>query len=303
MAGNVQNIIRKVQKLLELAKGQNNNSEAEANAAMEKAQSLMAAYNLNLSLLEEETGAKQEGRSKEQSTKSAQYRYQQRLWHAVSASNFCWHWTVSCWRTKEGKPAQKATKRHCVVGRESNVNVTTQMALYLEQTMERLVPVTNSERLGRYAISWKTGCAERLIERIEERSESLKRKSDAVGTSTGDGKGLTLQSVEDREYRENYDFLYGEGSWAARQKRMADIRASQESTTLTTEEAEEKPETESQRKARERRYERMERQAAAKRRKEAEKIDWRAYDAGSSAAESISLDAQVERGKDTRRIS
>lgn len=147
-------IIRKIQKLLALGTATRNNSEEEAAAAMAKAQELLAAYNLDLAIVEQAAltpeaqarAAASEKREKTEIDKGALYQWQRDLWKAVAEANFCWYWRV---RKQEEYPSRKYKDRHVVLGRESNVLATQLMAEYLIEAMDRLLPFQGPERMYR----------------------------------------------------------------------------------------------------------------------------------------------------------
>lgn len=321
-------IIRKIQRLLALGQSPN---EAEANLAMAKAQELLAKHNLEMAMVTDAvvaggtTQAAPEKREKARISRSAQYQWQRNLWKAIAEANFCWHSIVEVYDGKrgEGKRSKVPVKRHMIIGRESNVIAVRLMGEYLEDTMERLLITvggfSNQERLGRSAISWKTGCADRLVERIEAQAEERKRESDATrpeGTSTS--TAIVLRDVYQSEYQANYDCKYGEGAWARKLLRDAEWEAGQAERQAKAEaeriQAEKEwleylqTETPEQKKAREkeeakqrlreaRASERMWRSWERQRRAEARKTDSRAYDAGNQAGSNISLNAQVAEGR------
>lgn len=225
------NIVRKIQKLLALAQSSN---EAEANLAMARAQELLAEYNLELAAVK---GAYVEGGTnapepeKRERTKipySAFYKYQQQLWRALAEANFCWYWVADTTeeygkRTDIGiEVRHRKVKRHMLLGTESNVIVVRMMGEYLEDTMERILPFPNTERLSRSAISWKTGCAERLVQRINllaaERMEAITKPTESGCTA------IALRDVIQAEYEANYDAAYGAGAWAKSRQRQEDAK-------------------------------------------------------------------------------
>ncbi len=316
-------IIRKIQKLLALGQSPN---EAEAALAMARAQTLLAKYNLDCAMVTEThvaggtVGAPEEKREKTRISRSAQYRWQRDIWKAIAEANFCWHSIVEVFEGKRGKGTSKVrVKRHMILGRESNVIAVRLMGEYLEDTMERILPYPNSERLSRAAISWKTGCAARLIERIEQQAEERKQ---ADVRPAGESTALVLlRDVYQREYAANYDFRYGAGAHARRLLQDAEWQqgqAAREERARIEQEKKEKEwleylqnESPEQKRAREKKeanerlrqeraWERQTRSWERERIREASRLDRSAYRSGRSAAESINIGAQVketEKGK------
>ena len=316
-------IIRKIQKLLAL--GQSSN-EAEANLAMARAQELLAKHNLEMAMIKDAVVAggtvqAEEKREQTRISRSAQYKWQQSLWRAIAEANFCWYSVAEVFEGKRGTKSATSkvrVKRHLILGSESNVIAVRIMGEYLEDTMERILPFPNNERLSRSAISWKTGCAERLQERIEAMAEERKRASDAARPAEGSGTALVLRDVYQREYAANYDVRYGKGAharmlasnaeWeAGRAEREAKAKADREQAErewleyLQNEtpvqkkarEREEAKEREREAKARERRW----RSWDAEARRNARKIDGDAYRAGKQDGDTISLDSQLPEGR------
>lgn len=312
-------VIRKIQKLLELGHSSN---EAEANLAMARAQELLAKYNLDVAMVKETVveggtvAAAPEKREKTKVSRSAQYAWQRQLWKTLAEANFCYHWITKVYEGKRGsgKQSKVPVKRHMVLGRESNVLVVSMMGAYLEDTMERILPYPNSERMSRSALSWKAGCAERLCERINENAERMKRES---VNASADSTALVLRDVFQREYTANYDACWGAGAWTRKQIADSQWEAGREERQQQAEAEtlrKEKEwllylqnETPQQKKEREREDEKKrlrEERANARwvnsyhkeRARERAKVDGEAYDSGREHAESISLSTQVSDG-------
>jgi hypothetical protein len=315
------NVIRKIQKLLALGQSPN---EAEAALAMARAQELLAKHNLEFAVVTATAVAggtvapAEEKREKAKVSRSAQYRWQRDMWAAIAEANFCWHWITDVFEGKRGvgRMSKVPVKRHMILGRESNVIAVRLMGEYLEDTMERLLPFPNSERMSRAANSWKSGCAERLVERIQLQAEQRKADSDAC-KPTGATTALVLRDVYTSEYQANYDACYGAGHYAQRMLADAEWEAEREEreaqAVLDREKAEREwleylqAETPAQKKTRETK-EAKERRANEnrqarqywtwdnERRKEAGRIDYSAYRSGRQVAETINLGAQVKEG-------
>lgn len=337
-------IIRRIQKLLtmgEHGKGsEDEHTRAEAMASLAKAQTLLAEHNLNYAMVMSQVvaggtvEAAPEKREKTRMGRAAKYKWQRELWAALAKTNFCWWWIVEVYEGKRNTSSTTSkvpVKRHMILGRESNVLVVRMMGEYLEDTMERILPYPNRERLSRAAISWKAGCAEELVERMEEQAERMRKQSEKARAKAGAGSmALSLRDVNQFEYEMNYDARYGLGSF--RRKLLRDEEwekgAEERERKAKEEEAEEERKyleylqslSPEQRKAREReeaaerrRQERNEarrnarwdrgywgRQSAG----EADKTDHRAKQAGREAGKSISLAVQVTDGRknDTKRL-
>lgn len=320
-------IIRKIQKLLNLA---NNPNEQEASAAMGKAQELLAKYNLEFATVKEaqvQGGIAQqaapEKREKTKMNRSAQYLWQRKLWSTLAESNFCFHWITHVYEGKRGNTntiSKVAVKRHMILGRESNVIAVRLMGEYLEDTMEQLLPYPNKERLSRAAISWKSGCTDRLCKRIEEKFNQMKDPgADGPTVSTA----LVLRDVVQAEYEANYDVQHGAGAWLRRQEHEQEWKANREKRDAAyeakrLEEEQEllrqlQAETPADKRARERKEQakRLRQERANERSwrtyyrqqaRENNKRDWEAYAAGSKTGAKINLGPQTEKAEERRQI-
>jgi hypothetical protein len=311
-------IVEKIKKLFAMANRASNNdgssNEQEASAAMAKAQELLAKYNLDMKTIQDSAKRTANGevetakRDKQQINRSAMYTWQRTFWAGLAEANYCFHWITPA-RAKTNKGADRWVKRHVILGSEANVAAVTVMGEYLTETMERLLPYTNKERLSRSAISWREGCAVRLIERIQEKMEAMKRS----GFKAADGTQVTALAVVDvheKEYAANYDAAYGAGAYARSKQRSAEWTAQAAQRTRDAEEEKarllgsETPEQREQREARElkaaakqrakdaawtERYYRREARKAARR-------DLAAYARGCKKADSVNLDAQIKDG-------
>lgn len=307
-------IIAKIQKLFALANQSKNNSEAEANSAMAKAQELLAKYNLDMAVIndavQKDAVKKDDAGPREQVrvSRSAMYRWQQEFWKALSELNYCFHWTTV---VSEEHPKRKGyfrqVKRHVILGSQVNVAVVQMMGDYLTEVMERELPYPNTERLSGSAISWREGCAQRLIERLQEKAEEMKRG----GFKAEDGSNVTALAVVDlheKEYAANYDARYGAGAyvrmkrneaeWQERYARHAKEAAEEKARQLgseTPEQREQRQNQEIKEAAKQRardaawwnRHQRRQARIDARR-------DLAAYARGTKKADSVNLDSQVK---------
>lgn len=317
-------IINRIQLLLKLANS--NPSETEAALALGKAQALMAEFNLDAATVADSTPA-DEKRSKTKIDRGAKFKWQRDLWKALAKANFCWYWTVDQPKVLTIAPAsdsedmgypskrgQSKSKRHMLLGRRNNVSAVVLMGEYLEDAMSRLCPYP---RLSWAGNSWKAGCAERLVSRIRQKAEELKKAS---GESTGDATGTALMTLTDvyaAEYRLNYDALHGAGAhdrkliqdetWE-REAKEAEERREREWLDYLQNEPPLQKKLREKEEARERRrqeknWERRRYSGWGRSRKsDAESVHEEAYSAGSKAGSSIGLDSQVSRGAEPRRL-
>lgn len=304
-------LIGRIQALMSKTEA-NGCTEAEAQAAAEKVQELLRQHNLDLAVLE---GSGRKGKEKRQETKfvgSAAYEHQRYLMDVIAETNFCMVWVINDQRMARGRLHK--TKSYVVLGREANVITTIEMFKYLNGAIEDLVPVPNTERNSRWALSWKAGCSVRLRERLRDRAKAAKAASEAAkaqapaGNGGSPGTALTLSDVYDSEYAQNYDARFGEGAWARSLARQAEWEKNREhyEAERAAREAKRKAEheemlakmTPSQRKAYEAREKAREEREQARnerrwKRQEA-RVDWGAYYEGREAGDDIGLDDQIE---------
>ena len=319
-------IVKRVEKLLALANRKKGNEE-EAAAAAAKAQEMLAAYNIDMAMVEQGSGTS--GRREQQKVKGGTYLYQRDLWRAVAELNFCLYWTSSKWTFREvtrrdhwgGKYKEDVWSlryQHRVVGRTVNVKLTETMAGYLEQTIERLVmdrlDNQNNLRFSRWAVSYRKGAAARIIEKVRDRRDEIeaeeaerKRKAEQEAARKGVSTAttLTLADVRKSERDANMDFLYGEGYSAERDRKRREAAeeaakaeaAYAEWAAANPEEA--RKEEEKQRKADERYWARR----RGRRSKASDNLDHSAYWAGYDAAEKVGIDPQTSGKKDVGRLT
>lgn len=230
--------VDKIEKLMRLA-GSNPN-EAEAASALSKAQELLAAYNLDMAVVEQASG--QSGKRLQEMVSGGMHKYQRSLWKHIAELNFCMYWTQKS-LVKEGsvqaKRGRRFTHEHRLVGRTVNVASTKNMAFYLDQTIERLCrEMLGSERSMQYysrdAVAFREGVADRVIEKIVDRhtefmKEEERKAAEAAQRAAAAGISLattlTVAGLSDKERDANNDFLYGAGYSARQRARQAEWEA------------------------------------------------------------------------------
>lgn len=322
-------VIRKIQKLLSMAAGAEGN-EAEATLAMARAQELLAVYNLDYAMVAAANvaggtvAAAPEKREQTDISRSAKMEWQRDLWRTIAEANFCHHWIIYRYEGKRGvgKRSKVAVKRHAVLGRVSNVMAVRLMGEYLEDTIERMLPYPNNERMSRSANSWKAGAADRLCERIREQAE--KRMDAPLPVANKNSKALTLRTFSDAEWAANYDARRGEGAWARKLLRDAEWEAGQiereqraaeetakaerewleylQNETPDQKQAREKKEAKERREEERREARRRPRRYSYRETYDARSADSSAYTAGAKAGNKISLAAQVGKGEEKKRL-
>ena len=251
--------VEQVEKLIRLA-GKNPNQN-EAAAATAKAMELLARYNLDMSVVEQNSGASS-GKREDAKFEGGLYQYQRDLWKAVAELNFCLYWNQYTWdetrvsksrrqRRLRAYDAEHGTKladrggykfQHRVVGRVVNTTMTRTMAEYLLGAIERLTRERYpepSQFYTRSATSYREGLAEAVIDKLAERRREILRKEQRearaakkaaekmqraeVSTATT----LILSSYVKSEEDANIDFVYGEGTsarWAQEEAENAEAR-------------------------------------------------------------------------------
>lgn len=322
-------LYEKVRKLLDLAA--NNPNENEAAAATAKAQALLAQYNLDAALVER--AGSQDGKREDVQTRGGFYQFQRDLWSAVAELNFCLYWTQQYWDLDSVKWRRdphtwkwyKATgpfrqKRHRIVGKVVNTAATKAMAAYLEEAIERIVreKASGNQKFSAWAISFREGCVDRILEMILERrkaheaklaAEARKAAKAAKAAGFSSSRALTIADVSQTEKDANADFLYGEG-WSA-QQREARAKAAEREARAEAEWVQWcKDNPDEVRKMIEAERKEQEKREKARQRRRAQGIgpryssglggrqkDMGGYYAGYEAAEAISLEPQVAKEK------
>lgn len=223
-------IIEKIEKLLRLAT--NNSNEAEAQAAMAKAQEMLEAYNLDMAQLGGEaknTNAKR----KDQTKSGGLYTWQRNLWKGVAELNFCHYLSI--------KGLAKGSKyEHRLIGSHANVIATTLMADYLQATVEKLAQKWAKEQgyksvFVQDAIAYREGMTNRICERLsarrrdilqQEREREEERKAAEARGQASTSSALTLVEVISSEADFNNDYLNGWELGTTAKNRHADELAS-----------------------------------------------------------------------------
>lgn len=157
-----------INKLLALSKG-GGATEAEALLAAEKAQGLMTQHNLSMANVEAAGGQSgDEGKRIKDGVSHRQvYKWQRTLMNALAELNFCF-----CKEEFERRRGQSVFNGYQLIGRAANVASTRVMFEYLLQSIDRLAKSEvqdPTQYFTRYAHSFKEGCADRVIERLQER--------------------------------------------------------------------------------------------------------------------------------------
>ncbi len=198
----MQDIIDRINKLLALASSPN---EYEASAAAAKAQEVLTEHNLGLEDIK--TSQKSPALPIEEITIGSNSRkvyWKGFIANAIANANFCKMWWMG--------------GRMVVAGRRHNVAIALSLYDYLTKTVERLVAegvkaekqawriyLSQSEGTGiesfaqlnwrRWKSSFITGCARRLLERIEEQTQRM----NSQGIPNTKVTGLACRMAHERE--------------------------------------------------------------------------------------------------------
>jgi hypothetical protein len=221
-------VIDRIRKTLNLSRN-GGATEHEAAAAADMAQKLMRKYNLTMAEVEAAGGVGEAGskRTKQTQKGRAQYEFQQQLMLACAEVNFC----VVLTRKEYARGHARATG-YSLIGREANVIATQNLFDYLAATTERLafefVGSDNRRRLSREAVSFKVGCAVRLVERLRARhtqamaAQAADAKAANAHPTNGMALAIVLTDFAQDEADRNEDFLSGvpEGTHKARRQQQ-----------------------------------------------------------------------------------
>jgi len=231
-------ILLRVKKLLALAHD-GGATEAEAALAAAKVQEILQDHGLTLAQVESVStdGAPRE---KRETTHRAMYEYQRDLMAALAANNFCLHHIAKVFVPHARRDTvtkfidgERVTgyheKRHLLVGRRLNVDVTTAIYEYLLVALRRANPYDHVTVDGKRFLA---GAVARLTERLAERRREREAASAAAPTraANGSGRELVLSDVYGTESDLNNDVLNGfpAGTTAAKRREQADRAARQE---------------------------------------------------------------------------
>ena len=251
-------IVRKIQLLLNLG-ARTEGNEAEAAAAMARAQELLARYNLDLSTVQDKVvaggTAEREAEAKRDyasSKRSAMYKWQQNLVRALAEANFCVYWVADATERAYIPPKNRksymdydengmgdiSVKRHKVLGRVANTTGVMIMVDYLLDTIERLLPYPQTERLSRNANLWREGCADRLVERVKAKADAMRTADYATQGEAAYCTAIQVADLARKEEAGNYDHRNGAGAWAKKLARQAESDAYWSDEAMAAREAE-----------------------------------------------------------------
>lgn len=184
-----EDIIEKIQKVLELAK--RGGTEGEANAAMHKVLELLAKHNLDMSDVEHQEKPED---IIELSCEAGKPQWHTLIWGAISDLYFCRVFS------RRYKRQEKWYKSFVLVGRKSNVDTAKSVIAYL-------IDLANELAVGDtlYRNSFKIGYAQRILMRCDE------EKKKATNTNQIEFNSLApaIINLYALTKKENEDFLAG----------------------------------------------------------------------------------------------
>jgi hypothetical protein len=179
-------IVDKVRKLLALSTSPNEN---EAASAAEKAQALLAEYNLSVEEIKQDGSRVEDIFITKARLRTPSVPWIRYIGGACAALYFCkYYYTHDYVYTAQRKCGYIRKDIHSFVGAEHNIAVADMMFEYLIKTVDRLSKegqksVHPRERTS-YDTSFKQACSLRLASRIKERIEAAKQgkvKSETTG--------------------------------------------------------------------------------------------------------------------------
>lgn len=315
---------RKIAKLLQL--GHKNPNLEEAASALQKAQDLALALNLDIAAI---GATADEGTRKQEKVRGGFYDHQVWVWQEVSELNFVLYfpdggWNerkVRSWKNPDGswnyRTERKWEKRHGLVGRQHNIVATKAMATYLEAAVERLVMERlgndNRQRYSNWAVSFRKGAILDICGRLRERRQEIIRTEEAkaeeaaaraAAGAASTSTAMSLASFAQTETDANLDERHGWPPGTAARHRAERV-AKQAARAAAQREAEaeyvrwaaahpaEAAKMEAKRKAEEAKREAREARSGGSYWKN---VDWSAFRGGESAGRKIGLDPQQDTG-------
>lgn len=199
-------VIERIKKLLALSESAN---EHEAALAAEKAQELLAEYNIDMFDIQE-TEDDPTAEVHEERAQSRPQAWRRSVYMAVAKMYFCEYYFIGGVFVLDPNSKRGRVKRdtHCFVGKPHNTEVAKLMAAYLCATILRLSSqgshqYPKSER-ARYKKSFHNAASHRLYWRIMDRIEKAKKE----GLTTAEGRNLpALLSMYDQEMSANQSWI------------------------------------------------------------------------------------------------
>lgn len=193
---------QKIQALLNLAASPN---EAEATAAMEKAQELLAKYNLSMADVVK-SGEKKFTIVKTKVTDV--FAHKRRVGVAVGKVYFAKHY-FEVVPTQSKRKSVYNRERHCFAGEQHNADIALMMFEYVIKTIDRLAKeaadrMEDKKKYWSFQTGFKTACAQRVYERLIEKLQTV------TAPATPGGNLPALANLYNTTQQEVANFLESE---------------------------------------------------------------------------------------------
>jgi len=182
--------LEKIQKLLAVARGTDN--EAEATAFMEKVHSMLAEFNLTLGSVEQHTAddpSLDDILETASIDKNGNRPWIRQVWFSTAQLYFCTYFFGG----------HKKSIHHHVVGAQHNCDIVLHMAKYFVDTVDRLATEYDPARTKEYS-AFRRGAGMRLATRIH-----AKRKAAAAPSSSNPGNLPALYESNSRKLQSYLD--------------------------------------------------------------------------------------------------
>jgi len=235
---NIDKVVTLVNKLLALSKD-GGATEHEAALAAEKAQELMTEHNLSMATVEAAGGDSGDSgvRVKDGLDHRQVYNWQKQLMAHIAELNFCHCMLRYETRSSSSYPytTSKVFNGYQLIGRAANVASTRIMFEYLLQSISRLAKdhLDPKEFFTRFGHSFKEGCADRVVERLQDRREKELKQQEAEAreqnvrsqhpaAATGNVLVVVLREFVQDEKDLNNDMVKGLPPGTTKRKREED---------------------------------------------------------------------------------
>jgi hypothetical protein len=189
-----QGILAKVAKALKRTEDRGCTPEEAASAA-EFVQRLLQEHNLTLSMVGDDDAAPQARREVRRLDRRAMYRYQQALMAALAEDHFCLH-RVRKILSQDTPEIARNSKRHLLIGREVNIEVTVSLYDYLCAALSdeaRRAGFTLNSKEGK---TFLDGAVERVGERLHARRQKAEEESRQAARPIGNGTHTELMLTD-----------------------------------------------------------------------------------------------------------
>jgi hypothetical protein len=194
-------VIAKIKKLMALASSPN---EHEAALAAERAQAILAQYNLSMSEVEKARDSDDQV-TEDGTLRTQSWPWQRQLAQHIAQMYFCRYFYIT--HRKPGANARSGHDAHYFIGAPINIEASKMMFVYLKDTVERLAregAKDHPDSRSGYITSFQNACSQRLCIRIQERIAAAKK---GELKAEGGSNLPVLASLYDRAQVANADYL------------------------------------------------------------------------------------------------